>query len=83
MHYTTKSFWDYYKSLPGHIQKLADKNFKLLKSNPHHPSLQFKKIGQMYSVRVGIQYRALGLSKNEKIYWFWIGSHTEYDKIID
>lgn len=82
MHYTTKSFWDYYKSLPENIQKLADKNLKLLKSNPHHPSLQFKKIGQLYSVRVGIQYRALGLAKSEKIYWFWIGSHAEYDKII-
>jgi len=29
--------------LPKPIQKLADKNFELLKTNPFHPSLHFKK----------------------------------------
>jgi len=82
MHYTTRSFWANYNSLPRHIRKLADKNFQLLKSDPDHPSLHFKKIGQLYSVRVGIHYRALALEKDSKIYWFWIGSHAQYSKII-
>lgn len=38
----------------------ADKNFALLKDNPRHPSLHFKKVGTLWSARVGEQYRALG-----------------------
>ena len=63
---------------------MADKNYRLLKSDPTHPSLHFKKIGKkkLWSVRVGIGYRALGVEKPEGIYWFWIGSHAEYDRLI-
>jgi hypothetical protein len=32
---------------------------------------------------VGIGWRALGVmqAKEDKIVWFWIGSHAEYDKL--
>lgn len=46
-HRTTDRFWRCYHGLPGEIRKVADKNFKLLKENPSHPSLQFKKIGEL------------------------------------
>ena len=82
MHHTTKGFWDCYYKLPKEIQTLADKHLNLLKNNLYHPSLKFKKIGELYSVRVGIHYRALGIEKDKKIYWFWIGNHREYEKII-
>jgi hypothetical protein len=36
----------------------------------------------MYSVRVGLHYRALGLPVNGGVHWFWIGSHAEYDKLV-
>jgi len=36
----------------------------------------------LYSVRVGLQYRALGLLENDIQTWFWIGSHAEYDRLI-
>jgi mRNA-degrading endonuclease RelE of RelBE toxin-antitoxin system len=71
--------------LPKEVQKLADKNYRLLKLDPTQPSLHFKKVGknkQLWSVRVGINYRALGIEKNEGIVWFWIGNHAEYDKIL-
>jgi mRNA-degrading endonuclease RelE of RelBE toxin-antitoxin system len=71
--------------LPKQIQKLADKNFELLKSDPHHPSLHFKKIGkkrELWSVRVGDHYRAVGTEKPDGIVWFWIGTHSDYDKLI-
>ena len=42
-HLTLPLFWQHYQSLPKKVQKLADKNFQLLKSNPTHPSLHFKK----------------------------------------
>ncbi len=42
-HYASSSFWEEYKNLPEDIQRLADKNFELLKENPYHPSLHLKK----------------------------------------
>ena len=61
---------------------MARSNFELLKSNPRHPSLRFKKTGQYWSVRVGLAYRALGREIEDGILWGWIGSHAEYDRII-
>jgi hypothetical protein len=37
---TTPRFWRHYHALPPEIQRLADKNFKLFKANPRHPSLR-------------------------------------------
>jgi hypothetical protein len=57
----------------------------LLGTDPQHPSLHLKKLGttkELWSVRVGMHYRALGLDKPEGIVWFWIGSHAEYDKLL-
>jgi len=71
-----------YKALPADVRDLADKNFALLKSDPRHPSLHFKKIGTVWSARVGDHYRALGTEVKEGIYWFWIGTHAEYDRIV-
>ena len=81
-HYASPSFWEEYEKLPENIKKLADKNFELLKENPYHPSLHLKKIGRYWSVRVGKKYRAIGIEIDEGIIWFWIGKHSEYEKII-
>jgi len=84
-HFTLPSFWRHYHQLPKDVQQLADKNYDLLRANSHHPSLHFKKVGknkQLWSVRVGDHYRALGLDKNEGVVWFWIGTHAEYDGIL-
>jgi hypothetical protein len=55
-HFATPQFWACHERLPDPIRQLADKNFELLKSNPRHPSLHFKKIGKYRSVRVGLSY---------------------------
>ncbi len=81
-HFTTQNFWALYRQLPDHIRDLADKNFELLKADPQHQSLHFKKIGSLWSVRVGSHYRALGLDKGENVVWFWVGPHSEYDRIL-
>ncbi len=81
-HSTTTKFWELYGKLPEHIQRLADKNFQLLTNNPEHPSLHFKKIEEMWSVRVGAHYRALGFDHEGGVLWFWIGSHADYDKYM-
>lgn len=82
MHHTAPSFWKYYDKLPGEIQHQADKNFDLLKADPNHPSLHFKRIGKYWSVRASLEYRALGTDIDEGILWFWIGTHREYERFI-
>ena len=81
-HFASPSFWESYTKLPKEIRGLADKNFSLLKDNPRHPSLQFKKIKRFWSVRVGAHYRALGVEPDGDVLWFWIGSHADYDAMI-
>lgn len=83
-HFASSRFWACLHSLPAEVQSLARGNFALLKSNPAHPSLQFKPVGngRFRSVRVGLHYRALGVRVAEGVQWFWIGSHAEYDKLL-
>ncbi len=38
--------------------------------------------GELWSVRVGTHYRALGIEIEVGIQWIWIGTHAEYDNII-
>ena len=80
-HSASPRFWRCHESLPASVQALANKNFQLLKADPRHPSLHFKRIEALWSVRVGAQYRALGVDHGAGILWFWIGSHAEYDKL--
>jgi hypothetical protein len=77
-------FWRCYHALPAEVRALADKNFELLKRDPSHPSLQLKLLGggRLYSARVGLHYRALGLPREGGVHWFWIGSHADYDKLV-
>ena len=69
-------------NLPAEVRELADKNFELLKENPRHPSLQLKRIEELWSARVGMLYRAIGIDAPDGIQWIWIGSHADYDKLI-
>jgi hypothetical protein len=81
-HFASPRFWQRYNQLPEAVRRVADKNYALLKQNPQHPSLHFKQIGRFWSVRVGIQYRALAVEGPEGLVWFWIGSHDDYDQLI-
>jgi hypothetical protein len=59
-HYASSKFWALYDALPPDVRALADKSYELLRTNPRHPSLHFKRIGKLWSVRAGIHHRALG-----------------------
>ncbi|MFO0874242.1 MAG: hypothetical protein U0575_09760 [Phycisphaerales bacterium] len=61
---------------------MANRCFATLKSNASHPSLQLKRVGRYWSVRVGLHYRAVGIDAPDGIVWFWIGRHSRYDSII-
>ncbi len=81
-HLATSGFWFCYRQLPDAIRELADKNFALLKAGAHHPSLRLKKIDKLWSVRVGLHYRALAKEHPQGLAWFWIGHHREYDELL-
>jgi len=78
-HLASRSFWDGYGKLPSSVRDLADKNFALLKENPKHPSLHFKKVGRIWSIRIGLQYRAIATEVDGDMRWHWIGKHNDYD----
>jgi len=81
-HRATPRFWSCHERLPDEVQRLADRQYELLKSDPHHPSLHFKKTGQFRSVRVGLHYRALAVEDGEDLLWVWIGTHADYDRLL-
>ncbi|HWP84866.1 MAG TPA: hypothetical protein VNN17_06730 [Terriglobia bacterium] len=81
-HYAAPDFWVCYERLPTNIRQTADRAFALLKADPRHPSLHLKKVGEYWSVRVGLHYRAVGKQLSDGVLWFWIGTHSEYNQLI-
>lgn len=82
---TTRSFRAAFAALPGEVQAQARRAYRIFQSDPAHPSLRFKKVDpskDIYSVRVGLGYRALGVLEGSVIVWFWIGSHADYDQLL-
>jgi hypothetical protein len=82
----TPRFWASYRELPVEVREAARKAYRLFRDDAQHPSLQFKKIHvrePVYSVRVTLGYRALGLLEGDEVAWFWIGTHAEYDRLLD
>ena len=81
----SKKFRETFRLLPDHIQRKARESYRLFKQNPYHKSLHYKQvhpIKPIYSVRVGLGYRAVGIKRDQHMLWFWIGSHEEYNKLI-
>jgi len=82
----TPRFWAAYRELPPEIRDLARKAYRLFCEHPGHPSLHFKKVHDrepVYSARVTLGYRAVGLLEDDEITWFWIGTHAGYDRLLD
>ena len=82
----TDDFMVCFAALPAEIREHARRSYRLWRVNPSHPGLRFKPIrGQtnLYSVRVGRGWRALGRVTDGTITWFWIGSHAEYDSLLE
>ena len=82
---TTARFRKAFEKLPPDIQQRARQAYNLWKENPYHPGLHFKQIHQtqlIFSVRVSLSYRAMGIKEEDEMIWFWIGSHEEYNNLI-
>lgn len=78
----TPDFWALYAKLPRDVRKLAQKNYALFAQNPQHPLLRFKKVGNRWSVRVGLHFRAVAIETDAGLLWIWIGDHEDYDRLI-
>lgn len=81
----TKEFRKRYAHLPHDVQEQAKAAYRLFKMNPYYPSLHFECIDHkesIYSTRVGIHYRAVGFKEGDSIFWFFIGSHEEYNRLL-
>jgi mRNA-degrading endonuclease RelE of RelBE toxin-antitoxin system len=82
----SKQFRALLEALPVDAQRQAYEAYQLFKENPRHGSLQFKLIGSkkssIYSARVGDHYRVIGKLIGDTVYWEWIGSHEEYNKLV-
>jgi hypothetical protein len=81
----TARFWDRYASLPEDVKRQARFAYRLFRDNPNHPGLRFKRVHgsePIYSVRIGLGYRAVGVLQGDTVLWFWIGSHREYDRLL-
>jgi len=64
----TDEFLACFRRLPDRIKRQARKTYAVWKIRPHHPSLEFKRVGKRSPI-----YSVL---------WFWIGSHAEYDHLL-
>lgn len=82
---TTRQFRRLFPDLPSDVQREAKRGYRTVQTNPAHPGLQFKKLegdDDIYSARIGLDYRALAVMKKNRVVWYWIGSHSEYDRLI-
>jgi len=81
----TKAFRELFAQLPLDVQKQAIDAYHLFKENPYHPGLHFKCISKeksWYSARVNKSYRVVGIWKGDTIFWFFIGTHADYDHLF-
>jgi len=72
--------------LPDSIQEQTRKAYRQFKQDPSYPSLRFKKVHPKlptYSARINRDYRAVGQLEDDTVIWFWVGSHAEYDLLLD
>ena len=74
-----------FSSVASRCKTKTRKSYRLWQQNPNYPSLRFKRVHTrepIYAVRVGIDWRALGLQEDNAVYWFWIGPHNEYERLL-
>ncbi|MBI3921988.1 MAG: hypothetical protein HY318_11275 [Armatimonadetes bacterium] len=67
---------------PPQVQDRAYKAYRQWRANPFARSLRFRRVSEtdsVYSVRIGRQYRALGVLEDDTVYWHFIGNHDDYE----
>ncbi|MEK6714048.1 MAG: hypothetical protein AABY41_07640 [Nitrospirota bacterium] len=83
--HTTERFRKAFAGLPKQVQHQAKDAYKQFKQNPFSPSLRFKRVHStkpIYSTRINVEYRAVGIQDENGMIWFWIGAHDDYTKLL-
>lgn len=81
----TQDFRRQFEALPAEVQERARRAYALWQEDPQHPGLHFKRVSEhqpIWSARVGLRHRALALREQNIVWWFWIGTHAEYDQLL-
>lgn len=81
--HTTRSFREAFRALPPDVRHRAREAYRLWSETPDLPGLRFKRVGIDVSVRIGRKYRAVGRLQGDSVYWYWIGKHDAYERIIE
>jgi hypothetical protein len=79
---TTSRFWKLFSELPVEVQALAFEKYERFKQDPYHPSLGFQAKGKAWTVEIGRSYRAIAYRSENRLSWFWIGSHEDYNNVL-
>lgn len=82
---TTERFRRLYAAAGAQRQAQIKRSYMLWIDNPSHPSIRFKKVHDtepIYSARVDLDWRALGVLEAGSVVWFWVGPHDEYDALL-
>ena len=82
---TSRCFRRWLTRLPDDVRRQARKAYGLFSRDPRHPSLRLKRVHAtqpIYSVRIGIGCRAVGVLAGEEMVWFWMGPHSDYEKLL-
>lgn len=82
---TTDRFRKAFRRLPSEAQRKARQAFRRWQADPSHPAVRFKPVHPtkpIYSARVGLHWRALGVRAGNQVIWFWIGSHEDYSHLL-
>jgi len=82
---TTERFRRCLAALPESVRIQAREAYRRFQVNPDHPGLRFKRVHStepIYSVRISLDDRALGVRSGDAMIWFWIGLHAEYERIL-
>jgi len=80
--HASPDFWALFNGLPSVVQQQARKQYERFAQNPFHPSLRLKAVGSFWSVRISRSYRALAARRGGHFFWFWIGSHSDYERLV-
>jgi len=84
---TRPSFWRAYDELPNETQHDIANAYSMWSINPRSAAVQFKQVGTsqppLYSLRVTLKYRALGVVEDDVITWLWVGKHTDADQLLN
>jgi hypothetical protein len=82
---TNDHFWKCYAGLPQDVRLQAKDAYAVFAKDPYYPSLHFKRIhstGPIFSARINMDYRAVGLIEGDEITGSWIGSQADYDNLL-